>query len=395
MSVVKKELGSDPTFVYMYNQHLTELETIQHTDRAIEQLNKHGLKIYLNEPLCSYVVNSPIIQSSDKKQTGTKHNMWFYSEFDHRTDLQEMRADELDSIQHYVKKNNLTNVSVYTGDYGVDAIYPHYTADMKLLTDDIFIKTQYNLHRENNFTIKNSFTKKFICLNWRYTRHRFIMAAYLAKTSSIISWFFKADMSVLNYSPWLNVFETWPKYYQEHYNKLLEGIIYLNRNSPFNVDIQLDEATPISDSYFFHPLPIGKAINTILSIGPENYENLRKFYEDVFIDIVTESRYAQPTGNFSEKTLQAIFFKKPFILVAPPKTLEYLHTLGFKTFSEFWDESYDDEHDHEVRLVKILKLIDMINDKSIDELREIYEKMKEIIEHNFEIANQIILEAPQ
>jgi hypothetical protein len=395
MSVVKKDLGSDPTFVYMYNQHLTELETIRHTANAIEQLNERGLKIYLNEPLCSYIEGSPIIQSSDNKQTGTKHNMWFYSEFDHATNPQQMRADELDSISTYIKQNNLTNVTVFTGDYDVANMYPYYTPDMKLSTDDIFIKTQYNLRRENNSPINNIFTKKFICLNWRYSRHRFLMAAYLANTSSIVSWFFKADISVLNRSPWLKIFETWPTHYKEHYNKLLEGIIYLNRSSPLNVDIHLDEATAITDSYFFNPLPVGKVINEIISPGPENYENLRKFYDDVFVDVVTESRYAQPTGNFSEKTLQAVFFKKPFILVAPPKTLEYLHTLGFKTFNEFWDESYDNEQDHEVRIVKILKIIDMINDKSIDELQELYEKMKEIVEHNFEIANQIILETPR
>lgn len=395
MSVVKKDLGTDPTFIYMYNQHLTELENIQHSDDAVEKLNEQGVKIYLNEPLCSYIAGAPIIQNSDKTQIGTKHTMWFYSEFNHNTNHHEMRADELDSIQQYVRKNKLSNVTVFTGDYNAATVYPHYTLDMNLVTDDIFIKTQYNLRRENNFPLSNSFTKKFISLNWRYSRHRFLIAAYLTNTSSIVSWFFKGDVSVLNGSPWLRIFETWPTQYQEHYSKLLQGIIYLNRNSPLNVDIQLTEATPITDSYFFHPLPTGKVINDIISPGPENYENLRKFYEDVFVDVVTESRYAQPTGNFSEKTLQAIFFKKPFILVAPPKTLEYLRGLGFKTFSEFWDESYDDEQDHEIRIIKILKIIDMINDKSIDELRNLYEQMKDIVEHNFEIANKIILETPK
>jgi hypothetical protein len=76
-------------------------------------------------------------------------------------------------------------------------------------------------------------------------------------------------------------------------------------------------------------------------------------------------------------------------LVAPPKSLEYLHLLGFKTFNEFWDESYDDELDHEARLKKIFRLIDNIDSYQIDDLQMLYEKMKGIIEHNFNMLSTL------
>jgi len=79
---------------------------------------------------------------------------------------------------------------------------------------------------------------------------------------------------------------------------------------------------------------------------------LKIFYNDCFVDIVTESRYAQPTGNYSEKVYQPMFHKKPFVLVAPPHTLRYLKEQGFKTFDKFWDESYDKEENHQERIFK-------------------------------------------
>ena len=64
--------------------------------------------------------------------------------------------------------------------------------------------------------------------------------------------------------------------------------------------------------------------------------------------------------------------------------------MGFKTFDQFWDESYDDCYDHEERMRKILKVIDYVDQKSIEELRLIYEQMTDILEHNFALANQLV-----
>ena len=110
--------------------------------------------------------------------------------------------------------------------------------------------------------------------------------------------------------------------------------------------------------------------------------SLQEFYSTAFVDIVTESRFAQPTGNYSEKTYQPIQYKRPFILAAPPHTLKYLKEQGFKTFSDFWDESYDDEFDNAKRMIKLFDLINFIGDKSIHELRQILHDMTPILEFN-------------
>jgi hypothetical protein len=84
-----------------------------------------------------------------------------------------------------------------------------------------------------------------------------------------------------------------------------------------------------------------------------------------------------------------VWSKVPFILVAPPHTLSYLKTFGFKTFSNWWDESYDSEEDHYKRIIKIFDLIDYINLKSLDELKIIYAEMFDVLEHNKEILKNL------
>jgi hypothetical protein len=61
---------------------------------------------------------------------------------------------------------------------------------------------------------------------------------------------------------------------------------------------------------------------------------------------------------------------------------------GLKTFSDFWDESYDEESMHSVRMAKILKLIDYIGSKSLEELEQLRLEMKPILKYNLRLLKQ-------
>jgi hypothetical protein len=73
---------------------------------------------------------------------------------------------------------------------------------------------------------------------------------------------------------------------------------------------------------------------------------------------------------------------QPFIVFAAPGTLAYLRSLGFKTFDKFWDESYDDILDHEVRFMAIMELIEKISKWTEVKLVELTHNVKEIVEYN-------------
>jgi hypothetical protein len=378
---------TNPYMVYMYNQHIPEMDDIIHDSETVDYLNQHGLDIYLYEPLCSYVENAP----QQYPPFGTKHNRWFYSEFNSSEDPQTIRADELDSIQNYVQRNGLTNVTVRSCDYDMDKHFPYYKPYMKLVCDDLFVKTCIPI-KVADPTPSDQFTKRFICANWRYTPHRNLIAAYVAPLSSYTSWYFRADFCTIAEADWFNLHEWKDSDAKiEFFNKMIVGTQYLTRNAPLNIDLNIKESIMIKHRYFIDNHFPGKIIydqiNNSTSTGEtETTNSLEKFYRDIFCDIVTESRFAQATGNYSEKVYQPMFYKKPFVLCAPPHTLKYLKEEGFKTFSDFWDESYDSIENHESRLFAIFKVIDFINDKSIDELREMYRQMIPILEHNEQLV---------
>jgi len=109
-------------------------------------------------------------------------------------------------------------------------------------------------------------------------------------------------------------------------------------------------------------------------------------FTDVFCAVVCESGFLDPTSYFSEKIIIPIWNSTPFVIVGPPNTLKLLKSKGFKTFEKFWDESYDDEIDHEQRLKKIFKTLDYINSLDYNTLESILKSMQPILWHNKEIV---------
>lgn len=112
-----------------------------------------------------------------------------------------------------------------------------------------------------------------------------------------------------------------------------------------------------------------------------------RIYRNSFMTLVTETFYDQNFKNprmfFSEKTFKVIYGLQPFVLVSVPGSLQALRELGFKTFSRWWDESYDLEQNPHRRLAKICKLVDLISSKTSEELYEITQDMEDTLEHNW------------
>lgn len=126
------------------------------------------------------------------------------------------------------------------------------------------------------------------------------------------------------------------------------------------------------------------------------YSETDTHYTNSFCNITTESYFDEKYQNrsedmffMSEKIFKPLIKKQPFILISKPHYLKNLKELGFKTFGEFWDESYDSEEMGDERLSKIFKIIKEINNKDISELETTYKKMIPILEHNFRHAFEI------
>ena len=101
--------------------------------------------------------------------------------------------------------------------------------------------------------------------------------------------------------------------------------------------------------------------------------------------VVTETEFSDGPAShsfLSEKTYKPIAFFMPFILIGNPYTLRTLRNEGYRTFSRWWDESYDDEPDPVRRMEKIFRVITELGRLSPSELLDLVKEMRETLEHN-------------
>ena len=100
------------------------------------------------------------------------------------------------------------------------------------------------------------------------------------------------------------------------------------------------------------------------------------------VQVVTETVYDGTRQHLTEKTFKPIAMSQPFILVSCQGSLEYLRRYGFKTFGEFWDESYD-QADDASRIEKITQLLVELNNLSTKEKQQLHRAMQSTVEHNY------------
>lgn len=192
---------------------------------------------------------------------------------------------------------------------------------------------------------KQNISKKFLLLNGKDKPSRKLITSYVAGTA--------LQDSVISYREPAENTKT--------------------KNEYVKVYGDYKKQTKLGLSYLQQPTDLLAPVNTLI--------------QNVFCRIVTETNFERPYQNFSEKTVDTIRLGKPFVLVAPYRTLALLKELGFKTFDKWWDESYDMQINPEKRLRKIIKVIDKISNLSYTELNQMYKDMQPVLEHNLTNLN--------
>lgn len=379
------DMLSVPHVIYTGLGSIRQYETMVLSDDEIDHLNKRGLWIFLYENMT--------FELGDKKKFYITENkeyrpISYHMQFELTQETTElMYSFELESIDTFVRQNNLKNVTVLTTEYkSKDVMQQKYTA-FSLKTKDIFITSlfetvfdkpptpyQFNSKLADQFT-SQSLQYKFWCTNWRYDIHRHLTAIYLADKSVLLSWPYRNSMQEVKDKIWFDI-DQWKD--QSIYQTIIANDkLITSRTAPFIIDLALDGFTEIQLDQIYNTPAVTHKGNPNADLIPVDY------IKNSFCAVVTESVYAHPFANFTEKTTTVIKAMRPFVLVAPAHTLEYLQKLGFKTFSDIWDESYDQETNHEKRMLKVFQTLEWINSKSIEELRELYDKLLPILKHNF------------
>lgn len=112
-----------------------------------------------------------------------------------------------------------------------------------------------------------------------------------------------------------------------------------------------------------------------------------KFYSNSLVSIVTETHFSNSIVTLTEKSFKAPKEKHPFIMVGAKGALAALQRLGFKTFADCWDESYDDMADPWARMRAVGLLIEKIAAWDDQQKLQFRRVIADRLEHNYKLVS--------
>lgn len=206
--------------------------------------------------------------------------------------------------------------------------------------------------------------KLFLMWNRRYRNHRIILALILESLDLI-------DKTYISFSD-VNV---------ERQTRTFEQSVSHHVIQNWSMDIR-----PGAIEAFASRLPLTIDNETNINQMCEDRGNVsRPYYQNSLVSLITETNFDNDEVTLTEKSYKPIKEKHPFIIVGVNGALKGLRKAGFKTFSEFWDESYDEIDNHGQRMQAIRNVIENISTWDNDKILDFKRKVKPILEHNYNV----------
>jgi hypothetical protein len=224
-------------------------------------------------------------------------------------------------------------------------------------------------HYDVKVDLSNEEDKKlFCCFNLRPTLHRAALISLLHYNDLIPEgfvsspdYFHKENEEYVKENDWNNLMSM-TKQQLESYDEYEEVVAKLESLKPI-YPLRIDDRRDYLDS------------DHLTSEAPLIYKSrVESLFEVIPETLVTGEHF------FTEKTFFPIFMGKPFMMVNGKDALKGLRSLGYKTFHPLIDESYDEEPDTSLRLVKIMKELVRLNNMRHDEPEEFYKMYKQVLE---------------
>lgn len=151
--------------------------------------------------------------------------------------------------------------------------------------------------------------------------------------------------------------------------------------------LELPWSTDLPDYDVWHtrPLQVYDLNHTHYSHNPELLTNLLTSSVEFVVDtIMQDTELTLDFNQTADRPFRSFVSGKPFIYAGPYQGISYLRELGYKTFHEFWDESYDLLPDWRDRMHEVKRNWERICRASHRELAMLTSQMTDILEHNIE-----------
>lgn len=151
----------------------------------------------------------------------------------------------------------------------------------------------------------------------------------------------------------------------------------------------LNDANVVNEAKFIKQCPIRLCNEPeVYPIQKEHATTIHAEYTKFFVEVVCETYFSGTTFYPTEKIWRPIMLKTPFIVQGPANYLNNLKALGFKTFSNWWDEGYsEDPPNYGIHLIK--DILDELNSKTSNELYSMYTEMQPVLQHNYDLLHTL------
>ena len=284
----------------------------------------------------------------------------------------------IDSIyEHIVVKHNIPSSQIIFQSNMRDADIYNQRAAKRYIQEPINIfwfsaleywAIDYQVQNTNTLAIK-PYNKKFLNLNRRWRSHRPLLVLLLYHKKLL-------DQGFVSFGPAGEGYNTW----EEIWNGLRVGVF--DNREMFDIVNNNESIKSMPPLYLdTDELHINRA---------ELTSTTDRYYEDSYFSVVSETIFyhregAQNSRFITEKTFKALVMNHPFILVSIHKSLEVLKELGYKTFSPWINESYDQEMDDNKRMMMIVDEIERLCNLSQYDLEKFLVATKEICSYNYNV----------
>lgn len=263
-------------------------------------------------------------------------------------------------------------IDIVSKKYNLPKIKSEYIGLFEKVAQDQIEKnsTEYATNTLN----KIKYNKKFISLNGLWRPHRLLLVSLLEALSIRNHGYVSLNASSNDHPRMTEMFDemlVWSRFSPD-----VEQILRLNQEKIMTLDKLYIDTDPRNNW-------TGAVYNSFS----------KEYYEHTYFSIVTETLCAKNFSQdghtlgraISEKTFKPILNHHPFMILAVTGVLKMLRDLGYKTFSPYIDESYDEEPDFVKRSYMIAKETQRLCNLEGDDLQDFLNNCKPIVEHNHRI----------
>lgn len=278
---------------------------------------------------------------------------------------------------YFVIKNNIHESRIYfiTEGYGLENHVARIASEKNKLIIKTFwslifeISVSYRIRKyEPNYNKKITH-KKFIMFNKRWRKHRPLFVALL-KINDLL------DYGYVSLVENISTREThsWDHFFSNFLNKdnLFYPLLNKNKNKIYKIKNLVVDTQDVHNNNLVAPF-------NVMS---------EQFYCSSFFSIVAETYFYKEENAglcLTEKIFKPMAFYHPFIVLAKPKTIALLKSIGYRTFHPFINEEYDNEIDDDTRMFMVLQEVKRLCNLNIDEMNIFIQNTISICRHNFNL----------